>query len=705
MLRNVSDKMKIKKFFIEFFKKTTRALSRFLFDREIPKGLNGEVKNILLINWNGMLGDAIISSCLISAIKSQSSINIHVITTENLSKIYLENYRVDSVYTIKKGANFTELYKAAKFHKFCDTIIPLIGRMQWRDIFFVGVVRPSNFLSIDDSLKMSNFQLGKEVENMSIDETFRLFVKKILPNAKYDNSYIIPDSNINLNCSEYLLFNPFASRKDKSLSVGRSVSALKYLANLMPKKRIYILYSPATLHVAKDIVEKVSFGNIQMVDEITDIEKAIAYVKNADYVISVDTSIVHIAYGLNIKTVAIFPETECFNQWLPPKKDNIEFVFSKSKIINGAKNMNVFDNREINYAINRLKNSLCLSDGLSIFLYYDKLLKDMPSSHRMNVMNFYSRFNGGRFRIILTNLIESSEGYIENFIELPCYFKKIKEKISDPSAVNGNQSDIIRLRLLEKYGGAYFDTSTIILRNCLSELYLYRLLHSSPEANFAGYSNVTFVRKKSDGSCFFNDGKDGIELGLLYSRKESPILKIFNREIDRYWSWKSPSKTYTNYPPFIKADLQKASFLNEYHIHYSIYHLIITTNPGLSDNVITQSIHMKHKENSLLNGPNTLTDMFCRGDSAYGPGNPEKLLECFKDGLLRRFDGAVTTLENRVEIVEGMELISIPGYMRKALEAEFATDSDYLDKRALYSYVLKHTAPIDRKSNKRGELI
>jgi ADP-heptose:LPS heptosyltransferase len=672
----------------ESVKSFTRFLCKTLFDREVKRGLNGDVKNILLINWNGMLGDATISSCFISALKSQTNIKIHVITTELLSDIYLHSYRVDSVYVIKKNFNFIELYKAAKFFGFCDTVIPLIGRMQWRDILFAGIINPSNYLSIDDSLKMSNFQLGKEVEELSIDEFFRTLVSKLVSNINSDYPYTIPSQNATVDDTNFILFNSFASRVDKSLTVSRSVSLLKYLTTLMPERIIYILYSPATYLIANEIVNLVSDINVKLAFNVIDINKAIAYIRSAEYVISVDTSIVHMAYGLNKKIVAIFPLVKSFNPWLPPKNSNIEFVFSKAKILNGMKNMNEFENIEIKYALNRLSNNVNFSDGKSIFFYYNKPFSEMPVFHRLNIMNVVSKANGGEFRVILINLDWTSDEYVENFIELPMYFHHIKDKVVDVLSVNGNQSDIVRLRLLAQHGGAYFDTSTIFLKNCLSEITLYNKL-LSPEATLAGYSNVTFIRRNSDGSYYFEEGKDGIELGLIYAIKDSSLLKIINREIDKYWHWKTLAKFYTDYPPFLKANLQKISFLNEYHIHYSIYHLVLTTRPDLHKHIVTQSIHMKDKENSIKNGPNTLTDMFCRGNSAYESGRPDKLLECFKDGLVRKFDGTITTLADRAKIVEDMELISIPGYMRKELETEFTTDADYLDKQSLYSYMFK----------------
>ena len=430
-------------------------------------------------------------------------------------------------------------------------------------------------------------------------------------------------------------------------------------------------------------------NNIFLADKINSINDVISYIRNCELLISVDTSLIHIAYGLHKDIVAIYAKTDYFNIWLPPKKNNIEFVFSHADIINGAKNMNVFDGFEIDLSINRIKNANRLSEKRVVFFYWHAAFIDMPLSHRNNIENIKRRLINTSWEVIVTNLERTSENYIENYIELPDYFYSIKDKIKDQESLHGNHSDIIRLRLLEKFGGVYFDTSTIFLRDSMEEILLYNDLMNSETATLAGYTNITFTRKNKDGSNYFENAKDGIELSLLYAKKASPILKVFNKEIDRYWNWKNIEKNYNSYPLFINANLQEISFLNEYHIHYTIYHLIITIYPSLIDQVIVQSVHMKGKETSTKHGPYAISDMFCRGRSTYESASPDKLFECFTDNDIKMFNGKITSLEERIEIFKDIELIKIPGYMRSRLEKEFTNIESYSDKESVYKLFYK----------------
>ena len=60
-MKNVKLKL-INHIYNSLLKKTKRSVSLFLFDKKMPVGIQLPVKHILIINWNGKIGDAIVSS-------------------------------------------------------------------------------------------------------------------------------------------------------------------------------------------------------------------------------------------------------------------------------------------------------------------------------------------------------------------------------------------------------------------------------------------------------------------------------------------------------------------------------------------------------------------------------------------------------------------------------------------------------------------
>lgn len=326
-----------------------------------------------------------------------------------------------------------------------------------------------------------------------------------------------------------------------------------------------------------------------------------------------------------------------------------------------------------------------ISGSKNIFLFWNKGEKNVPLIHKMNIDNIKNRLKNSDWNIILTTLDTNDKYYVGNLIELPEYFFQIKNKIKDINSLGGNQSDIVRLRLLEKYGGIYFDTSVILLKDKIENISLYKKFINE-DAELAGYTNYTFTRKTEDNQNYFDLAKDGIELGILYSKKNCKLLKIFNQEIDRYWKWKNINNTYKEYPLFKEFGLTPVSFLNEYHVHYSIYHLIITRDKTLLDNLTVQSMHMKGKENSQEDGPYSISDRFCRDKDGYGSAEPIKILNTFLEGNVKTNTGITTSLEERIDIFSKMDLIVIPGYMRIEIEKRFQYLEDFYNVNSCYKY-------------------
>ncbi|MEY8200141.1 MAG: capsular polysaccharide synthesis protein [Colwellia sp.] len=326
----------------------------------------------------------------------------------------------------------------------------------------------------------------------------------------------------------------------------------------------------------------------------------------------------------------------------------------------------------------------------NIFLFWNEGAGEIPVVHRMNIENIKNRLKDTEWNVVVTSLNKNDEFYIENLIDLPSYFFSLDKSIGDTKFLGGNQSDIVRLRLLEKFGGVYFDTSTILLKENINDILLYRrFIHEG--ASLAAYTNFTFTRKNCDKGNFFTEAKDGIELGVLYAKKNSRILRVFNQEIDSYWRWKTKNKPYTEYPLFIKYNLTKVSFLNQYHIHYSIFHLIVTRDTSLLNELVVQSMHMKGKEDSDIDGPYSITDRFCRDDDGYGRAQPKKLLEAFTEGDVLTNTGENTSLGDRVNLFSKMDLIVIPGYMRVDIEDKFKTVEDFSNVISCYNCFYKKT--------------
>ncbi|HIF5545658.1 TPA: capsular polysaccharide synthesis protein [Vibrio parahaemolyticus] len=656
----------------------------FVFIKRLTKK-NSNVRHVVFVNWNGKYGDAIASAPIIEFLTSHCGVRVSVITNEPLRALYCSVIQADSVHVIEKNFGWFDLVKIALNVKRCDAVVPLFGKLGLKDVLCVFLLNPRIIFSTDSTLKMSSKAFIDKSKHNDIYGIYQSVVDMVISgnNTLVGTSLCVEkDSCVK---SYDFLINPYGSREDKSLSIDKTKSLIRHLATSHRDSSFGVMHSPDSVLSASQLVDDLSLSNVELVKGITSFESVIPIIRKSGLLISVDTSLVHVSKVLNKGVVSIYPETKYFNIWQPTTSRSFEVVQSKGLVDFGdIKNMNQFENAGVDYALNRIKNSDRLASKKIVFLYWHSSKEDMPIGHALNIRNLESRLCGSDWLVIVTTLDKRSPDYIENYIALPPYFHELIEKAGEPSVEHGNHSDIIRLRLLERYGGVYLDTSTIFLKYDFEEVSLYKNLTESTGASLAGYTNVTFTRKDDVGQNYFEEAKDGIELSILYAKKNSNILQIFNREIDRYWKWKTSDKDYREYPPFREYGLGHISFLNEYHIHYSIYHLIITRQPGLLGEVEVQSMHRSGKETALTHGPYAISDLFCRGRTSYEPASSKIMLQCFIEGELDSWDGDSTSLDDRIDICREIELLKIPAYLRCELEQEFTCLNDYFNKKSLY---------------------
>lgn len=676
-----------------------------VFIRRLTKK-NSNVRHVVFVNWNGKYGDAIASAPIIDFLTSHCGIRVSVITNEQLRAFYYSVIQVDSVHVIEKNFGWLDLVKIALHVKRCDAVVPLFGKLGVKDVLCVFLLNPRVIFSTDSTLKMSSKAFIDKSTHNDIYGIYQSVADMVIGGYKtlVGASFCVEEDSV-AKTYDYLI-NPYGSREDKSLSIDKTKSLIRHLDASHRGSRFGVMHSPDSLQSASRLVDDLSMSNVELVKGITSFESVIPIIRNSGLLISVDTSLVHVSKVLNKGVVAIYPETKYFNIWQPTTSRNFEIVQSKGLVDFGdTKDMNQFENVDVDYAFNRIKNSERLVSKKVVFMYWHSPKEDMPIGHALNIRNLESRLSGSDWVVIVTTLDKRSPDYIENYISLPPYFHQLIEKTGDPSVQHGNHSDIIRLRLLERYGGVYLDTSTIFLKHDFDEVSLYKRFKESPCASLAGYTNVTFTRKDERGINYFDDAKDGIELGVLYAKKNSSILREFTREIDKYWLWKTCEKEYRDYPPFRKFGLGEVSFLNEYHVHYSIYHLILTRQPELQSEIVVQSMHRKDKETADSHGPYAISDLFCRGISSYEPASPERMLRCFLEGSMDTCDGISTSLDERIGICQEMEFLVIPGYLRKGLEKEFTCLEDYLNKKSLYHEFYSFLASEINQSNMKNSQV
>ena len=345
--------------------------ARFIFDRKTSPVPMGVPEHILVIRWDAKLGDSFVSSFFYREIKKLVATKVTVATTKELAELHMQSFGADHVVISCPRPGLRKLISLRSQLTGIDTVVHLVGKIQPSEIFFLWLLKPKHVFSLDDDLGWVDVKMGRATEERSFSEKYR-YVLERLGIRNICNDYIIPipsasalETAGSARCD--IVFNPFGSRPDKSLSTNKSVQVLRYLAEIFPERRIGILNSPQTRAESIRLAERVARDNVAALDYIVTIQDTIAAICTAEAVISVDTAIVHIASALDRKLLAIYPLMDDeHNPWLPPVSPLTHIIYSRQNVVHyhrtGIKNMNNFDDGELIEKLQLLLKNITLKD-------------------------------------------------------------------------------------------------------------------------------------------------------------------------------------------------------------------------------------------------------------------------------------------------------------------------------------------------------
>lgn len=189
----------------------------------------------------------------------------------------------------------------------------------------------------------------------------------------------------------------------------------------------------------------------------------------------------------------------------------------------------------------------------------------MPAWYQLNILSWQCIL-GEDYKVYVLNDIREDPGYILNYLsesELPQgYFSIESLRI---------RSDIIRLALLNKYGGIWIDGSTVLLRSldefCFKEFKDRNII-------LCGVYLQDYIKKFSD---YDFQGKDFFESAFVATKTNNPLIEKWSFILNRYWDNRRVSTNIFEHEIFKNAP--KANEFNNkdgnyFTIHYSLRRLI-----------------------------------------------------------------------------------------------------------------------------------
>ena len=316
---------KLNRIFQDYMRDKRLKIGKYIWDRkektEIIKGDNfledNNINSILFLRYDGKIGDMIVNSLMFREIKKvYPDIKIGVVARGAAIDIIRDNPNVDKIYEYykdrKKIKDLALKIKKEKYDLLIDfsemlrvnqmMLINLCGarfnigldRKEWK-LFDLSIESDKDFKwteHITNRYLAYLVKLGLKRE--SIDISYDIYLKK---EKKYENFFN------KIKESKKLILNPYGASKHKSFSI----ETLEKIINYLKDKNIAIILVYFEDKYKELEFFKKKYSNVYIPENIDNILDTTLLIKKSDYVVSPDTSIVHIASALNKKMITVYP--------------------------------------------------------------------------------------------------------------------------------------------------------------------------------------------------------------------------------------------------------------------------------------------------------------------------------------------------------------------------------------------------------------
>ena len=204
-----------------------------------------------------------------------------------------------------------------------DTIIDPTIFLRNRDLLLLSMIKANRYIGYKKAdYKLFNMDIEGE---MHFSEVYKQAL--LLCEFKdIDISYDIPtniESEKNVrrflerhNLRHYIAMNFFGASNSRRFSWKKISLFLDYFCQVLPEKRWVLLSFPEVTPKLKSLIS--NRRNVFIYEHTRTIFDSIELIKSADWVISPDTAIIHIASGFNKKIIGFYNrDIENWNHWHP----------------------------------------------------------------------------------------------------------------------------------------------------------------------------------------------------------------------------------------------------------------------------------------------------------------------------------------------------------------------------------------------------
>ena len=371
---------KINRIFQDYMRAKRLKIGKYIWDRKekakIVEGDNflkdNSIKSILFLRYDGKIGDMIVNSLMFREIKKvYSDIKIGVIARGTAIDIIRENPNVDKIYEYYKDRKkIKDLALKIKKEKY-DLLIDFSEMLRVNQMMLINLCRArintgldrKDWELFDLSIESGkDFKWTEHITKRYLAYLIKLGLKKENINISYD-IYLKDEKKYEVFFNEIkeskkLILNPYGASKHKSFSIETLENIITYLKD---KDIAIILTYFGDKYKELEFLEK-KYKYVYIPKKIESILDTAILIKKSDYVISPDTSIVHIASAFNKKMITVYPpkggKYGVDHLVWAPKSEYSRVIFCKDKIGTYDEiDINTFNMEEMKEEILKLINN------------------------------------------------------------------------------------------------------------------------------------------------------------------------------------------------------------------------------------------------------------------------------------------------------------------------------------------------------------
>ena len=316
---------KLNRIFQNYMREKRLKIGKYIWDRKEKTKIiegdnfleNNNIKSILFLRYDGKIGDMIVNSLMFREIKKvYPNIKIGVVARGAAIDIIKDNPNVDKIYEYHKDRKkIKDLALIIKEEKY-DLLIDFSEMLRVNQMMLINLCRARFNIGLDRkewklfdlSIESGkDFKWTEHITNRYLAYLVRLGLKRENIDISYD-IYLKEEKKYKdffnkIKESKKLILNPYGASKHKSFSVETLEKIINYLQD---KDIAIILVYFGDKYKELEFLEK-KYSNVYIPKNIASILDTTLLISASNYVVSPDTSIVHIASALNKKILTVYP--------------------------------------------------------------------------------------------------------------------------------------------------------------------------------------------------------------------------------------------------------------------------------------------------------------------------------------------------------------------------------------------------------------